>query len=252
MRSPQASDWPRVIAEYSSRKLTNPDDKLPALSSIAGYFAKHMNDKITHLAGLWATKLSEQLCWTCFSCSRPPFWRAPSRSFMSVDGEISFKGEGSIDFKREESRIFVNGFASSVISYDFLPISVKAPFGQVKSGFLKIRGRLIQTRISPSFSFKARSDGFGISGQHIPLVVTDSKKREFNQGVLHFDIGYNTNHGKLEPSATLWCLLVCMERQVVFPTRVTGRDGELRPYDTWLPWGLVLAKLPNPTYHRVG
>jgi hypothetical protein len=84
------------------------------------------------------------------------------------------------------------------------------------------------------------------------LVVIDTKQRDYNFGTLHFDTRYDTNYGKLEPSAAFYSLLIGIERHIVFSKRVIGRDGEIRPHNVWLPWGLVLAELPDQTYHRVG
>lgn len=38
------SDWPAFIQEYSSRGLTIPSGKFPALSSITGYFTRHTRE----------------------------------------------------------------------------------------------------------------------------------------------------------------------------------------------------------------
>lgn len=250
MRVPKTNNWPEIIKHFSLRQLTNSFDKLPALSSIASYFARHTND--TYLAGLWARTLLELLCWTrtSFSESRPPIWRAPSWSFMSVDGKISFMDKSNIDFEGRKVEPFVKNLGASVISHEVVPLSPEAPFGEVKSGHLKIRGRLIQTRLSESVESKVgRDDGYGI--KVTPCIVA-AAKREFEFGLLHFDTGSCTNHGRLKHGDKLWCLLMCMERRVVRHSIARWPDDEMRPYDAWFPWGLVLAKLENGMYHRVG
>jgi hypothetical protein len=60
MKAPSRADWINVIKHYSSKELTY-SGKLSALSSIAGYFQKRLNDN--YLAGLWAGDLLYQLCW---------------------------------------------------------------------------------------------------------------------------------------------------------------------------------------------
>ncbi|OCK75236.1 hypothetical protein K432DRAFT_466829, partial [Lepidopterella palustris CBS 459.81] len=81
--------------------MTNPSDKLPALSSLAAFFSNQTGDR--YLDGLWQNQLKEQLCWFCNKQSnenafgperkwltRPAVWRAPSWSFMAVDGVVDF------------------------------------------------------------------------------------------------------------------------------------------------------------------
>lgn len=87
--------WKRVVEVYSKARLTNPEDKLIALSGIA----KLMADKIgsQYVAGKWEKNLASQLIWRVepsfadgkFSwlSTRPPNYRAPSFSWASVDSE---------------------------------------------------------------------------------------------------------------------------------------------------------------------
>lgn len=56
-------DWRIVAREYRRREVTDPRDKLTALSSIAAYFAGKTQD--TYLAGLWLSNLALQLVWQC-------------------------------------------------------------------------------------------------------------------------------------------------------------------------------------------
>lgn len=53
--------WPLLIESYCGRNLTYERDKLPALSGIAHYLAKHTQD--IYYAGLWKQHLWEDLYW---------------------------------------------------------------------------------------------------------------------------------------------------------------------------------------------
>lgn len=249
MRTPETSDWPEIIKQFSSRRLTDSSDKLPALSSIASYFARHTND--TYLAGLWASALLEQLCWTSDCEIRPSTWRAPSWSFMSVDGNITFMNKWDLDVKGKKANRFAKALGPSIISYEVVPLSPEAPFGAVKSGHIKICGRIIQTRLCKP-DFGPGNDLRRTEGRYSPFIVTVGDQ-EFRWGALLFDTGFGTNHGKLELGDKLWCLLTGLERHIFKDTEGIRRNTEERlPDDVWLPWGLVLAKLENGNYHRVG
>lgn len=65
-------------------------DRLPALSGIAA--RQHQITGDTYLAGLWEDSLFEQLTWNLSKNNQSspklrPCWRAPTRSWASVDGE---------------------------------------------------------------------------------------------------------------------------------------------------------------------
>ncbi|KAK5988897.1 hypothetical protein PT974_10394 [Cladobotryum mycophilum] len=86
--------WENVVYFYSSRVLTNGDDKLPGVAGVAQYFQRKTN--WVYLAGLWQQSLLHDLCWyivreTSTSQSeigigtRPKQYRAPSWSWASID-----------------------------------------------------------------------------------------------------------------------------------------------------------------------
>lgn len=53
--------WPSIIHQYSKCYLTNPTDKLVAISGIAETISKL--DGVSYVAGLWDRNLVDQLCW---------------------------------------------------------------------------------------------------------------------------------------------------------------------------------------------
>ena len=64
------SKWRQMVLSYTTRKLTDPNDLLPAISGIAKYFALKTNDE--YHAGLWQGDLVEGLLW----CPRNGFGSA--------------------------------------------------------------------------------------------------------------------------------------------------------------------------------
>ncbi|KAI7093293.1 hypothetical protein KC340_g10084 [Hortaea werneckii] len=82
--------WAEVIRLFTKADLTYARDKLPALSGIARHV--HSRKGGQYLAGLWRDESVEaQLCWRVEEPRlRPTMWRAPSWSWASVDGPVSY------------------------------------------------------------------------------------------------------------------------------------------------------------------
>ncbi|KAK6065122.1 heterokaryon incompatibility protein [Seiridium cupressi] len=67
--------WHSVVSEFSRRRLTYPEDKLPALSGIAHYIHRHTGSQ--YVAGLWADNIIVDLLWEV-----SPFGRVQSGSIV--------------------------------------------------------------------------------------------------------------------------------------------------------------------------
>ena len=91
-----ANFWTQLVHDYTACDLTNPTDKLIALSGVA----KALQRSIQHeyFAGLWNTHLPTQLLWQQGSAAHPlkpaTTYRAPSWSWASVDERIVFPKPG--------------------------------------------------------------------------------------------------------------------------------------------------------------
>lgn len=121
--------WPRIVRLYSAANLTFPKDKLPALSGIAKLGYDETGDQ--YLAGLWRRQIEEQLCWRRVRSSHPmerPPWRAPTWSWASIDGEVSWI---SLQQGILETR-YAHVLDSSTTQYGH------DPFGQVTSGVVRL------------------------------------------------------------------------------------------------------------------
>jgi hypothetical protein len=125
--------WYGVIQVYSQRRLTNEDDKLPALSGIAhAYSLRHDSE---YLAGLWLGGIATGLLWfnaTTDPLRRPARYRAPSWSWASLDGPIDFFSisagtilDDTVEIYDVDARIETQGLD---------------PFGRVKYGELRLWG----------------------------------------------------------------------------------------------------------------
>jgi len=104
--------WISLVQAYSKRKLTRPEDKLPALAGLARLLAQQTGD--TYFAGVWGKHLPEDLFWRVYareepmllakpgdtiqarygailsSVSKPATYRAPTWSWASIDANVLF------------------------------------------------------------------------------------------------------------------------------------------------------------------
>lgn len=83
-------NWHRAVLHYSGRELTKGADKEAVISGITTLTERKLND--TCVAGLWKRNLPFELIWSIDNneiASRPAEYRAPSWSWLSIDGTIS-------------------------------------------------------------------------------------------------------------------------------------------------------------------
>lgn len=133
--------WEFLVQDYSNRKLSRPADKLPALAGLATYFQRALNNDV-YIAGLWKGRFVHELCWTVDAkraaaqggATRPPdCWRAPSWSWMSIDGPVAFEANRHTLF---ESRI-------SRFRCQVEPLAPSAPHSRLRSAIVEISGLML-------------------------------------------------------------------------------------------------------------
>jgi len=229
--------WKLITIDYSNRKLTDCTDKLPAISSIAAYFAEKLGDE--YLAGLWRSTLWVDLCWSVwdsgtasenelYPLERSNKWRSPSWSFMSLDGVI------------EPSRYSDKGnytYRPTIISCTVTPQSPNSLLGRVQHGILRIRGVLTAihpVRTRDSFTFLAR--------------ISDLAVPELSAAGMPLDYKFDYHCTKFD--------VMDKKRKMVLtnygPTPWNGRFWFLPLLELGATNGLILAKLPRGQFHRVG
>lgn len=83
--------WGSIVTDYTSRALTFPEDRLPALEGVARELEKLWND--TYIAGMWRSQLFAWFLWksSCNASNRSTGrLRAPTWRWAAVDGVITF------------------------------------------------------------------------------------------------------------------------------------------------------------------
>ena len=177
-------------------------------------------------------------------CARVSIWRAPSWSWASVDGRIVFEDPSTLEFDPVYRQ---RALKCNIISSFVQPVSEKAPFGQVQSGYIQVSGHLIECHpvdigTSPNFGIKEFKSyhRLAVAGSVIRWTLAYGAGGSHEDGTLRYDdcVLETTGTGQ-----TVYLLLLCMQH-IAFNNN--GGSPEL-----W-PFGLALKKLPNGDYARVG
>ncbi|KAI0653372.1 heterokaryon incompatibility protein-domain-containing protein [Cubamyces menziesii] len=85
--------WLKIVEDYARAKLTNPADKLIAISAVAEMFAPILGPE--YIAGLWRPSLLHDLLWYSVGNTprrRPTGYRGPSWSWASTDRSVTWEG----------------------------------------------------------------------------------------------------------------------------------------------------------------
>ena len=146
--------WDTIVKLYTDRALTVSEDKLPALAALATAFSPALGP--TYLAGIWESALPEALLWMPQSgypdaelrsfasehldrvVRRSKTYRAPTWSWASIDGLVTY---GHDELKRSD--------ICKVVECETVPRYPIAPFGEVISGYVRMRGRMRQLKLRP-------------------------------------------------------------------------------------------------------
>lgn len=135
--------WHKMVRLYTKTELSFPSDKLVAISGLAKLFRDWTGDD--YLAGLWRRNLEGELLWSNDmpqylgekeTTKRPKQYRAPSWSWASVDGPLRASYPRLKDHCLE---IKVEDVQLSYLTED--------KTGEVTSGWLRLRGRLLETEL---------------------------------------------------------------------------------------------------------
>ncbi len=83
--------WEAIVEDYSSRELTVPEDRLPAIAGIASELGKLWDD--IYLARLWKKCLVKHLAWKRIGRYLETKILAPTWSWVSTGSGVAFTSE---------------------------------------------------------------------------------------------------------------------------------------------------------------
>jgi hypothetical protein len=129
--------WDHIVMDYSKLQLTNPKDKLTAISGIAQAFKAKYTFQGAYYAGLWRKCLLSQLTWYTMSGDQQveglAAYRAPSWSWASIDAVIDFDLP---DVQRFFSTAIC--FKAKILKVH-CEISNNNPYGEVFDAYMDLR-----------------------------------------------------------------------------------------------------------------
>ncbi|OTA59596.1 HET-domain-containing protein [Hypoxylon sp. EC38] len=150
--------WHHIVEQYSPLALTKDGDRLPALSGLAERMAPFLGK---YLAGLWDKSLLRDLTWRVDKLDpghrRPPKYRGPSWSWVSVNTGVSFWTEAEMTpvsvLRRFGEDVIRSGIytptampAQDTATPNIVSVEVrtegKNPYGVVLSAILVVEGLL--------------------------------------------------------------------------------------------------------------
>ncbi|KAL9112419.1 MAG: hypothetical protein Q9227_003261 [Pyrenula ochraceoflavens] len=138
--------WFKTVMAYSSTSLTKETDKLIAFAGLAEIFGATFRSE--YFAGTWMCHLSRALAWYVLGPSfRPAEYRAPSWSWVSMDGRVRFD-EGSLEGSKLRDLVRIPDPKDVQRQYEH-------PCGQTSYEHLDILGTWY--RLSQNFDFDVLS-----------------------------------------------------------------------------------------------
>ncbi|KAK3364013.1 heterokaryon incompatibility protein-domain-containing protein [Lasiosphaeria hispida] len=124
-------DWHNVVYQYTRRKLSKDSDKLVALSAVSLLYGDALGAH--YLAGLWRENLIEDLLWETEAPCRPAPSGAPSWSWASLDGQITWTSGEPLKIT---SQVHAEVTHSTIDE-----------FGSVKEGWARIKGHILDCKL---------------------------------------------------------------------------------------------------------
>ncbi|KAI1204529.1 HET-domain-containing protein [Annulohypoxylon truncatum] len=221
------ASWSAAISAYSGTELTNPSDKLVAVSGLAQDIKTNLrSDKLIqlrYLAGLWEDVLIETLLWYVkvgARASRPTIYRAPSWSWASLDGQIIMPDKFLTEITKLSRLVFSRvGFLG------------EDDTGEVGSGWLTLLGPTCLIETEGSSDNRRTVKSFRTPGDQQLVGCYDSHDGWFGKSTVIFDIMEEL----MEEFFCLW--------MVTQPAASRG----------WEASGLALrACVESSTYERIG
>jgi hypothetical protein len=226
--------WGNVVADFTTRDLTYPSDRLPALSGLAVMIQKR-DPENAYVAGLWKKRLPVWLCWQTHipvqgsktPSNRQATYCAPTWSWASTTGRIVMPTtlENYIWIKQQEFRASID-IKLEVISVVCIPAAPNL-LGNLRNGELRCKGIAVPVTLQKT---KAT--------QHL-YVIADLCVDETRPTALVYRDTYEDN-GDIEIGCSYVFLVVL--------SQLTAHGDPRYPS---LTYGMLLKKRQGEGYERV-
>ena len=246
----RGEDWRTLVQDYAGRHLTQPTDKLTALSGLAQTIAEAnrkadgTSDK--YWAGLWSAEFLHDLTWrvkhpratrVCSSNYRAPTW-----SWASIDGPVEYKCSEMVStwkYKAEKE------YESTVNTVVCNPCLADDPTGPITSAYAVLTGPMVS--IDPAVLLAGLDDTKIFLDEPIASNVqgVDGKAKS------PMDQWYGNQRCDTDGNAhSIYCFRLFILRGHTGKVYGDGTERILGP----VTWFLVLRKClgKEDTYERIG
>jgi hypothetical protein len=131
--------WQWLCTQYSHRRLTIPEDKLPAFSGVAAVVAAKTMSR--YLAGLWESNLMHDLLWDATGNARKSLaYLGPSWSWVSLDSAIYWSVPRTC--MGDTCQLHCQVLHAETV------LTGPNRFGAISSAQLKLEGRIIRVKLA--------------------------------------------------------------------------------------------------------
>ncbi|KAK1776742.1 HET-domain-containing protein [Copromyces sp. CBS 386.78] len=150
--------WRSIVLNYTTRRLTDVRDKLPAISGLAQVFQRVLQSP--YIAGIWKNKLPWDLLWIASSLqvnTAPELYIAPTFSWASISSPVERFVKKPYQPSQLVSQIVVEDACAIVDGKD--------PLGRVNNGLIKLRGYISKATLDlsddPKWCYSVKTEYLG-------------------------------------------------------------------------------------------
>jgi len=241
--------WQVIVEDFTSRELTQFEDRLPVLAGIAARYSRVVNSG-RYLAGLWAGNLEKDLLWRRGEAEArmPEPNRHTTWSLATMNARINWDDSPG----HSEAGLLYTRPSIVLVDADVEPTNVADPFSSTKPALLRLRGHLVSVpAVSRSvFHHPTTQDGHPPivpsmqAGSHLSPISKETPHAPENTALFQED---KAGLGDDTPSATAYLdynfnpedlsNCYCLETITLTPLVWGGGGGVMGPP---FSWGLLL------------
>ncbi|KAH8624427.1 hypothetical protein IG631_21166 [Alternaria alternata] len=133
------SRWIGIVKQYTMREMSEPSDKLIAISAVAQRLVNLTEGKWgRYYAGIWTEHFFQQLLWATSEseiAKRPVRYRAPSWSWAAIDGRVDWPSM----FEFVGTKILCK-----LLDVEIQLLRSQQPYGAVTAGRIQVYGEVKQ------------------------------------------------------------------------------------------------------------
>jgi hypothetical protein len=214
--------WVEIVKQYTMRGMSEPSDKLIAISAVAQRLASRTEGRWgRYYAGIWRERFFEQLLWSISEgeiAKRPVRYRAPSWSWAAIDGKLDWPLNAEL----------INAeILCTLLDAEIQPLRSTQPYGAVASGRIKVYGEVKQVLWS--------ADRKTVKDNKTQAAVTSGIMQTFADAL---------EHNAQDMTVHVLKVAMCPDRRLGIRLKTNEFEKHVE--------GILLEHIGNEVYQRVG